>query len=85
MLKPPPPGSDVISHGLAIITVPVLLGLLGSFVDGRLGTGPVFLIGLAAFGLAGAFLSAYYRYERRIAVHEAGKPWTRRRSTGAAT
>jgi F0F1-type ATP synthase assembly protein I len=78
MLKPPPPGSDLISHGLALVTVPVVLGLLGSFIDGLLGTGPVFLMALAALGVVGAFLSAYYRYERRIAHHDAGKPWTRR-------
>lgn len=78
MLKPPPPGSDLISHGLALITVPVLLGLLGSVIDRALDTGPGFVISFAAFGVAGAFLSSYYRYEARIAHHEAGKPWTRR-------
>jgi hypothetical protein len=62
---------------MAMVAVPVLLGLLGHWLDGRLGTGPGLVIGLAALGLVGAFLSAYYRYEERIARHDAGKPWNR--------
>jgi hypothetical protein len=38
----------------------------------------VLLLAFAAFGVAGSFASAFYRYDRKIKTHEAGKPWTRR-------
>jgi hypothetical protein len=75
---PAPGTAGPLSHGLAMIGLPVLLGFLGSLLDARLGTRPVFLIALAAFGVAGSFASAFYRYEARVARQEAGKPWTRR-------
>ena len=34
---------------------------------------------LATLGVIGSFASAYYRYEARMAEHDEGKPWTRRR------
>jgi F0F1-type ATP synthase assembly protein I len=76
----PEPSNDALSHGLAMVAVPVVFGLLGSLLDGRIGTAPVFLLVFAAFGVAGAFASAFYRYEARINRQEAGKPWTRRNS-----
>jgi F0F1-type ATP synthase assembly protein I len=69
--------NDALSQGLAMVAVPALLGLLGAWLDSKAGTGPILLIGFALFGLAGAFVSAYYRYEDRIRRHEAGKPWNR--------
>jgi len=69
--------NDALSKGLAMVTVPALLGLLGAWLDSKAGTAPVFLIVFALFGLAGAFVSAYYRYQDRIRRHEAGKPWNR--------
>lgn len=65
-----------------MVIVPVLFGLLGSWIDGRIGTHPLFLLALGAFGAACSFVSAYYRYEARMSRHDQGKPWTRRR--GAA-
>ena len=65
-----------------MVAVPVLFGLVGSVLDGRIGTAPIFLLVFAAFGVAGAFASAFYRYEARITRQEAGKPWTRRNARG---
>jgi len=62
---------------MAMVAVPVLFGLAGAWIDGRLGTRPVFLLVLAGFGIACSFATAWYRYERKIAQHEAGKPWAR--------
>ena len=76
--KIPPPSGDALSHGLAMVSVPTVLGLLGAWIDSLVGTGPVLLLAFAAFGVAGAFASAYYRYEQKIARQEVGKPWTRR-------
>jgi hypothetical protein len=71
-------GSGPLAHGLAMISFPVLLGFAGSLLDGVLGTRPLLLILLATLGVVGAFASAFYRYEARIAREESGKPWTRR-------
>ena len=81
----PKADEDALSQGLAMIVVPTLLGLLGAWVDSEAGTAPVFLIAFALFGLAGAFTSAYYRYEDRIRRHEAGKPWNRGVDGGKTT
>ena len=74
----PPPQGDALSHGLAMVAVPTILGLLGAWFDSLAGTSPVLLILFAAFGVAGAFASAFYRYDRKISQQEVGKPWTRR-------
>ncbi len=61
-----------------MIGPPVILGVLGWFLDSRLGTGPGFLISLAAFGVAGVFVKTYYEFQARSARHDEGKPWARR-------
>jgi positive regulator of sigma E activity len=71
--------NDALSHGMAMVAVPVLFGFLGYLLDGQLGTGWIFVVLFAAFGVTCSFGSAYYRYERRIAEHDEGKPWTRAR------
>ena len=77
----PPPEGDALSHGLAMVAVPTVFGLIGAFVDSRVGTGPVLLLAFALFGLACSFASAYYRYSQRMAAQQEGKPWARRQST----
>jgi len=78
----PPPSGDALSHGLAMVTAPVVLGLIGAFLDSRIDTQPIFLLAFAVFGVAASFASAYYKYVARVAHDEAGKPWTRRRASG---
>ena len=73
----PTADNDALSHGMAMVAVPVAFGFLGLLVDGLLGTGWIFVALFAAFGVACSFGSAYYRYERRIAQHDSGKPWSR--------
>lgn len=79
----PPPWQSGLGDGLAqaieMIGPPVILGVLGWFLDSRLGTGPAFLITLAAFGVAGVFVRTYYEYQGRSARHDEGKPWARLR------
>ncbi len=70
--------NDAFSHAVSMVAVPVLLGVLGAWIDARGHTRPLFLILLGALGVVGSFVSAYYRYEERMARHDAGKPWTRR-------
>jgi positive regulator of sigma E activity len=70
--------NDALSHAVAMVVTPLAMGLLGSWIDGRLGTAWVFTAVLATLAVIGAFASAYYRYEARMAEHDKGKPWTRR-------
>lgn len=70
--------NDALSHGMAMVAVPVVFGLVGALVDSALGTGWIFVALFAAFGVACSFGSAYWRYEQRIAKHDEGKPWARR-------
>ena len=79
--------NDALSHALAMVVGPLLMGLFGAWVDSLLGTGWVFAALFATLGAAGAVVSAYYRYEARMAEQDAGKPWTRRagRSDGAGS
>ena len=76
----PPPQGDALSHGMAMVAVPVVFGLVGALIDRAVGTAPMFLLVLALFGVAGSFASAFYRYDRRMAQASEGKPWTRRRA-----
>lgn len=78
--------NDALSHALAMVVGPLLMGLFGAWLDRMLGTGWVFAALFAALGAVGAVASAYYRYEARMAEHDEGKPWTRRarRSDGVA-
>jgi uncharacterized membrane protein len=61
-----------------MVAAPTVLGLLGAWIDSLVGTAPVLLLVFAAFGVAGSFASAFYRYEQKITKQEVGKPWTRR-------
>jgi len=71
---------DGLSQAIELVGPVVLLGLLGWFLDGRLGTGPGLLIGLGVFGFVGSFAKAYYEFAARAARHDEGKPWARRRA-----
>lgn len=79
--------NDALSHALAMVVAPLVMGLFGAWLDRLLGTGWVLAALLATLGVIGSFLSAYYRYDAQMAAHDAGKPWTRRarRSDEAAS
>jgi hypothetical protein len=70
--------NDALAHAIALVAVPVLFGLLGAWLDSVAGTKPILLLVLGAFGVACSFASAYYRYEAKMARHDAGKPWARK-------
>ena len=70
--------NDAMAHALAMVVTPLVMGLFGVWLDNRVGTGWIFAALFATLGVIGAFASAYYRYEARMAEHDRDKPWTRR-------
>jgi F0F1-type ATP synthase assembly protein I len=69
---------DGLTQALSLVVGPVLFGLFGAFLDGKLGTAPLFLLIFGLFGVIAACVTAYYEYRERIARHDEGKPWARR-------
>lgn len=66
------------SHGsYELVVSPVILGLLGWWIDGRAGTSPLFLVVLAAVGVAGAATKLYYQYRTTVSADLAGAAATR--------
>jgi positive regulator of sigma E activity len=61
-----------------MVITPVMLGFLGAWLDSIVGITPILMVTFAALGVVGGFVSAYYRYEKRMAEHDRDKPWTRR-------
>lgn len=57
------------SHGsFELVVSPLLLGLLGWWIDGRAGTGPWLAITLAVVGVVGAAIKVYFEYRARMAT-----------------
>ena len=54
--------------GWEMSLMPVVFGGIGWFVDGWLGTRPVFTIVLAIAGLVGSVANQYYQYRYRMEV-----------------
>jgi F0F1-type ATP synthase assembly protein I len=68
---------DGLTQALSLVVGPVLFGLFGAFLDGKLGTSPVLLLTFGFFGVLASCVTAYYEYRDRIARHDEGKPWAR--------
>ena len=57
------------SHGgFDLVLAPVLLSLVGLWLDSRLGTTPVLTVGFLVFGAVGAALKVYYDWKRGMAA-----------------
>jgi F0F1-type ATP synthase assembly protein I len=69
---------DGLSQAFEFAAGPVVMGGIGWLIDLAAGTGPLFLIVFAVFGVIGSFVSFYYRYQAETARLDEGKPWTRR-------
>ena len=70
---------NALALAVEFAVTPILFGLVGWWIDGRLGTRPAFMIAFAAFAVVGLAVRAYYTYRDEIARQEEGKPWTRSR------
>ncbi len=69
--------SDGFSQAVEMAVTPVLFALLGHWLDGHLGTGPLLTVSLAVFAMVGSFLRAYYHYLARCEALERDKAWSR--------
>ena len=49
--------------------------LVGLWIDGRLGTKPLFTVVLGLLAILGQGIVAYYRYKAEVATEEGEKPW----------
>jgi len=52
--------------------------LLGLWIDGRVGTRPLFTVVLGLLAVIGLGVRAYYTYTAQIERDEEGKPWLRK-------
>jgi positive regulator of sigma E activity len=69
---------DALGQALTFVVIPLLFGWFGHWLDGRLGIAPVLTVAFALLGVAGVFVTVYYRYQARMAAMEEGKPWARK-------
>ena len=67
--------SNALARSFEMAATMALFVLFGLFVDGRLGTRPLFTVVFALFAVFGIGARAYYTYKAQIARDEEGKPW----------
>ena len=65
------------SGGFDLVLAPVLLALIGLWIDTSAGTRPLFMLGFLAFGAVGAVLKVYYDYQRGMELAAAEAAATR--------
>jgi F0F1-type ATP synthase assembly protein I len=72
------------SHGsFELAIAPVLMALIGLWLDKTFGTVPLFTIVLAAVGVLGSTVKVMYVYKAQMAEEAAGAPWNRTVSENA--
>lgn len=65
------------SHGsFELAFAPVVMALLGLWLDRTIGTVPVFTLVLALAGVLGAFAKVYYQYKSEMADLEQRAAWS---------
>jgi F0F1-type ATP synthase assembly protein I len=70
--------SNALSHAFELVIATVLFVLLGLWIDGRVGTRPLFTVVLGLLAVIGLGVRAYYTYLAQIERDEEGKPWLHR-------
>jgi F0F1-type ATP synthase assembly protein I len=69
---------NALAQAVEFVATPVLFLLAGLWLDGRVGTKPVFAVVLGALAFAGMIVRAYYAYVAKMTREQEGKPWMRR-------
>jgi F0F1-type ATP synthase assembly protein I len=70
---------EALAYAFEFAATAVLFAGLGWLLDRWLGTEPLLIVVLSAFGFIGVCLRTVYRYKEKVELEEEGKPWTRRR------
>ena len=65
--------SEPLGHGFDAAFVVILFFGLGFGLDRILGTTPLFMIVMTILGAVGVFVRFWYRYDARMAQHEADR------------
>lgn len=79
---------NAMGQAFELVGAPLLMGLVGFFLDRWLGFTPVLTIVFALWGLIGGALRAYYAYAEKMRLAQVDKPWSRSDAgnrTGMAT
>lgn len=69
---------DGLASAVEMAVTPIIFTLIGLWIDGRLGTTPVFAVALALFAMIGSFVKAYYVYVYKSQQEEAKRKWPQR-------
>lgn len=75
---------DESARGIELAVTPLVFGGFGWLVDGRLGSGPWFALGFAAFALVGTIAKMWFTYDAEMRQLEATSRWARRSDTAPA-
>lgn len=67
---------DESARGIELAVTPVVFGGLGWIIDGRLGTGPWFTLGLAAFALVATVAKMWFAYDAEMRALETSSRWS---------
>ena len=65
--------SNALSHAFEIVATTVFFVLLGLWIDGRVGTRPLFTVVLGLLAVIGLGVRAYYTYMAQIAARRGGE------------
>ena len=70
--------SNALARAVELVGTTLVFVLGGLWIDGRLGTKPLFAVVLGAVAVIGLAVISYYRYMADVAREEEGKPWKTR-------
>ena len=73
---------DGLTRAFEFALVPTIFGALGYLLDQWFGSGQVFTLSLAFFGVVGMFVSTWFSYDAAMKHHEAEGPWARSLAPG---
>ncbi|HEX9681859.1 MAG TPA: AtpZ/AtpI family protein [Acidimicrobiales bacterium] len=67
---------NTLSRAIEMVVVPVVFALIGAWVDRILSTGPLIMILMVLFAVAGLAVRSYYAYGEDMRRQQEGAPWS---------
>lgn len=74
---------DGLSRAFELVATPAVFGGIGYLIDRLASTTPVVTVVLAAFGVIGTFVRAWYGYDAEMKALESTGRWARRPAPGS--